>query len=377
MAVYKPMETNTETVKYLPLNHVHVALGGKMVPFGGFMMPVRYSSDITEHNAVRQNAGIFDVSHMGEFWVRGEKALAALQYLTTNDVSKLEIGQAQYSCLPNKQGGIVDDLLIYKVQENEYLVVVNASNIDKDWAWMTANDPVGAEWENRSEQTFLFAVQGPKAAGMLQSLTSFPLDSLAYYTFTCAEFAGVKDVIVSATGYTGAGGFEIYGPMDQAEHVWNAILKAGAPLGLIPCGLGARDTLRLEMGYSLYGNDLSDETSPIAAGLGWIVKFNKEFIAKDLLAKDKAEGVKQKLVAFVLEDKGVPRSGFSILSSTGEVIGKVNSGSISPVIEKGIGLGYIDSAFAKIGTEIKIDVRGRQLKATVAKLPFISQSVKS
>ena len=371
------MEANTETLKYLPLHDVHVALGGKMAPFGGFMMPVRYSSDITEHNAVRNNAGVFDVSHMGEFWVRGDKALAALQYLTTNDVSKLEIGQAQYSCLPNKQGGIVDDLLIYKVQDNEYLVVVNASNIDKDWAWMTSNDPVGAEWENRSEKTFLFAVQGPKAAGMLQSLTDFPLDSLSYYTFTRTEFAGVKDILVSATGYTGAGGFEIYGPMDQAATIWNAIFKAGTPEGLIPCGLGARDTLRLEMGYSLYGNDLNDETSPIAAGLGWIVKFNKDFIAKDLLAKDKAEGVKQKLVAFVLEERGIPRSGFSILSSTGETIGKVNSGSISPVIEKGIGLGYIDVAFAAIGTEIKINVRGRQLKAIVAKLPFISQSVKS
>ncbi|MDB5271928.1 MAG: glycine cleavage system protein [Chitinophagaceae bacterium] len=371
------MEANTETVKYLPLNDVHVALGGKMVPFGGFMMPVRYSSDINEHNAVRNNGGIFDVSHMGEFWVRGDHALAALQYLTTNDVSKLAIGQAQYSCLPNEKGGIVDDLLIYKVQEKEYLVVVNASNIDKDWNWMTSKDPVGAIWENRSEDTFLFAVQGPKVASMLQPLTPFPLDSLAYYTFAQTEFAGIKNVIVSATGYTGAGGFEIYGPMDQAEYIWNEILKAGTPKGLIPCGLGARDTLRLEMGYSLYGNDLSDETSPIAAGLSWIVKFDKEFIAKDILARQKAEGVKQKLTAFVLEDKGVPRSGFAILSNEGEVIGSVNSGSISPVIEKGIGLGYIDSAYAKIGTEIKIDVRGRQLRAKVAKLPFISQSVKS
>ncbi|HSZ71222.1 MAG TPA: glycine cleavage system aminomethyltransferase GcvT [Cytophagaceae bacterium] len=375
--VYLIMGANTETVKYLPLNDVHVALGGKMVPFGGFMMPVRYSSDITEHNAVRNNAGIFDVSHMGEFWVRGENALAALQYLTTNDVAKLEIGQAQYSCLPNEHGGIVDDLLIYKVQEKEYLVVVNASNIDKDWNWMTGKDPVGAVWENRSEETFLFAVQGPKAADMLQSLTTFPLDSLGYYTFTQTEFAGIKNVIVSATGYTGAGGFEIYGPMDQAAYVWSAILKAGAPHGLIPCGLGARDTLRLEMGYSLYGNDLSDETSPIAAGLGWIVKFNKDFIAKEILARQKAEGVKQKLVAFVLEDKGVPRSGFPVLSDAGDVIGAVNSGSISPVLEKGIGLGYVDVAFAKIGTAIKIDVRGRQLKAVVTKLPFISQSVKS
>jgi aminomethyltransferase len=242
---------------------------------------------------------------------------------------------------------------------------------------MTSKDPVGAVWENRSADTFLFAVQGPKAATMLQSLTAFPLDSLAYYTFIQTEFAGVKDVIVSATGYTGAGGFEIYGPMDQAEYIWKKIMEAGAPHGLIPCGLGARDTLRLEMGYSLYGNDLSDETSPIAAGLGWIVKFNKDFIAKDILAHDKADGVKRKLAAFVLEDKGVPRSGFSILSSTGDVIGAVNSGSISPVLEKGIGLGYIDASFAKIGTEIKIDVRGRQLRATVCKLPFISQSVKS
>lgn len=375
--VYTSMQTNTESLKYLPLNDVHVALGGKMVPFGGFMMPVRYSSDLAEHHAVRDNAGIFDVSHMGEFWVRGENALAALQYLTTNDVSKLEIGQAQYSCLPNKEGGIVDDLLIYKVDKEEYLVVVNASNIDKDWAWIKSNDPVGAEWENRSEQTFLFAVQGPKAAHMLQGLTAFPLNSLSYYTFARTEFAGVKDVIVSATGYTGAGGFEIYGPMDKAEEVWNAILKAGSSDGLIPCGLGSRDTLRLEMGYSLYGNDLSDETSPIAAGLGWIVKFNKEFIAKDILEKEKANGTKQKLIAFVLEDKGIPRSGFPILSSTGETIGKVNSGGISPVIEKGIGLGYVDTNFSKVGTEIRIDIRGRQLKASVAKLPFISQSVKS
>jgi len=371
------MSADTDTVKYLPLHEVHVALGGKMVPFGGYIMPVRYSSDIIEHNTVRQVAGIFDVSHMGEFWVRGDKALDALQYLTTNDVSTLKMGQAQYSCMPNEEGGIVDDLLIYKVQEKEYLVVVNASNIDKDWAWMTSKDPVGAEWENRSASTFLFAVQGPKAAAMLQSLTAFPLDSLAYYTFAKTEFAGIKDVIVSATGYTGAGGFEIYGPMDQAEFVWNAILKAGQPHGLIPCGLGARDTLRLEMGYSLYGNDLSDTTSPIEAGLGWIVKFNKNFIAKDILARQKEEGVKRKLIAFVLSDKGVPRSGFSVLSEQGEQIGVVNSGSISPVIEKGIGLGYVDARFAKIGTAIKIDVRGRQLNATVCKLPFINQSVKS
>jgi aminomethyltransferase len=371
------MSVHTDTDKYLPLHHVHVALGGKMVPFGGFIMPVRYSSDITEHNAVRQGAGIFDVSHMGEFWVRGEHALAALQHLTTNDVSKLAIGQAQYSCMPNEQGGIVDDLLIYKVKEQEYLVVVNASNIEKDWAWMTTHDPVGAVWENRSESTFLFAVQGPKASVMLQPLTSYPLDRLSYYTFATTEFAGVKDIIVSATGYTGAGGFEIYGPMDQAEAVWNAILNAGQAHGLIPCGLGARDTLRLEMGYSLYGNDLNDTTTPLEAGLGWIVKFDKEFIAKDILWRQKAEGVKKKLVAFILSDKGVPRSGFSIVSEQGETIGVVNSGSISPVLEKGIGLGYVDAQYAKIGTAIKIDVRGRQLHATVCKLPFINQSVKS
>lgn len=371
------MSAHTQTEKYLPLHDVHVALGGKMVPFGGFIMPVRYSSDIMEHNAVRQSAGIFDVSHMGEFWVRGDQALDALQYLTTNDVSKLEIGQAQYSCMPNEHGGIVDDLLIYKVKEKEYLVVVNASNIDKDWAWMTGHDPVGADWENRSESMFLFAVQGPKAAAMLQSLTPFSLDSLAYYTFATTEFAGVKDVIVSATGYTGAGGFEIYGPMDKAEHVWNEILKVGQPQGLIPCGLGARDTLRLEMGYSLYGNDLNDTTTPLEAGLGWIVKFNKDFIAKSILLRQKEEGVKKKLVAFVLSDKGVPRSGFPILSEQAEAIGVVNSGSISPVIEKGIGLGYVDANYSKVGTPIKIDVRGRQLNATVCKLPFINQSVKS
>lgn len=368
----------TDTDKRLPLHEVHVALGGKMVPFGGFVMPVRYSSDITEHNAVRREAGIFDVSHMGEFWVRGDHALAALQYLTTNDVSKLAIGQAQYSCMPNKEGGIVDDLLIYKVAEKEYLVVVNASNIAKDWAWMTSNDPVGAEWENVSESTFLFAVQGPKAAEMLQPLTCFPLDSLSYYTFAKANFAGVKDVIISATGYTGAGGFELYGPMDKVEFVWNEIMKTAEPKGLVPCGLGARDTLRLEMGYSLYGNDLNDSTTPLEAGLGWIVKFSKgDFIAKDILLKQKETGVQKKLVAFVLSDKGVPRSGFSILSEEGTVIGAVNSGSISPVIEKGIGLGYVDVKYATVGTPIKIDVRGRQLNAQVCKLPFINQSVKS
>lgn len=371
------MSAHSDTDKYLPLHEVHVALGGKMVPFGGFIMPVRYSSDLVEHNTVRNAAGIFDVSHMGEFWVRGDKALDALQYLTTNDVSKLEIGQAQYSCMPNMQGGIVDDLLIYKVKEEEYLVVVNASNIEKDWTWIKANDPVGAEWENKSEATFLFAVQGPKAAVLLQSLTPVALNTMSYYTFTVGEFAGVKDVLISATGYTGAGGFEIYGPMDKAEFVWNEIMKAGQPHGLIPCGLGARDTLRLEMGYSLYGNDLNDSTTPLEAGLGWVVKFNKDFVAKDILLKQKEDGIKKKLVAFILSDKGIARSGFSILSEEGEEIGAVNSGSISPVLDKAIGLGYVDIAYAKIGSAIKIDVRGRKLNATICKLPFISQSVKS
>jgi aminomethyltransferase len=359
------------TTKKVTLNDVHEKLGAKMVPFAGYNMPVRYTSDLEEHKTVREAVGIFDVSHMGEFLVKGPKALDLIQYVCSNDASKLVVGQAQYSCFPNEKGGIVDDLIVYKMAEEEYMLVVNASNIDKDWMWINKyNKNFGATLENISDDISLFAVQGPKAADALQSLTSKKLKDIKFYHFDVAEFAGAKDVIISGTGYTGAGGFELYVKNEDAEKVWNAIMDAGKEYGIKPIGLGARDTLRLEMGYCLYGNDINDTTSPLEAGLGWITKFTKDFVNSENLKKQKEEGVKRKLVGFILHEKGIARAGYTIVNTEGETIGKVTSGTISPSMGLGIGLGYVETEFAGIGEYIGIAVRNKNLEATIEKLPL-------
>ena len=358
-------------LKYIPLNDLHAKLGGKMVPFAGYNMPVRYSSDIEEHMAVRNGVGVFDVSHMGEFTVKGPQALDLIQRVTSNDASKLADGQAQYSCLPNETGGIVDDLIVYKIKDNDYLIVVNASNIEKDWNWISKFNTKGAEMKNISDDICLFAVQGPKAASVLQTLTTTDLSTIKYYHFAIGEFAGVKDVVISNTGYTGAGGFEIYVNKQYAEKVWNDIFEAGKDEHIKPIGLGARDTLRLEMGFCLYGNDIDDTTSPLEAGLGWITKFTKDFTNSAAIKKQKEEGVSKKLVGFKMVDKGIPRHDYSIKDAAGNVIGKVTSGTMSPVLGIGIGLGYVATANAAVGSDIYIDVRGRALKAQVSKLPLI------
>lgn len=358
----------------IPLHEKHVALGAKMVSFGGFEMPVRYTSDVEEHMCVRQGVGIFDVSHMGEFLVTGPHALDLIQYVTSNDASQLSPGKVQYSCFPNDKGGIVDDLLVYKFDDEKYLLVVNASNIGKDWDWVKKHNTFGAHMEDISKKTCLFAVQGPKAADALQSLTSVNLADMEYYTFEVATFANVKEVIISATGYTGAGGFEIYVPNEQAEPVFDAIMEAGKHVGIKPIGLGARDTLRLEMGYNLYGNDIDDNTSPIEAGLGWITKFNKTFVNSEELKKQKENGVAKKLVGFKMEERGIPRAHYPILDNAGNKIGEVTSGSISPLLNQGIGMGYVPAEFAKTGTEIGISIRDKSVKATVVKPPFIGKA---
>jgi aminomethyltransferase len=360
-------------LKYVPLNDLHTKLGAKMVPFAGFNMPVRYSSDIEEHMAVRKGVGVFDVSHMGEFTVKGPHALDLIQRVTTNDASKLVDGQAQYSSLPNDKGGIVDDLIIYKMKENDYMIVVNASNIEKDWNWISKFNTQGAEMKNISDDIALFAVQGPKAVGILQKLTKTDLSTIKYYHFAVGEFAGVKDVIMSNTGYTGAGGFEIYVNSKDAEKVWNSIFAAGKDADIKPIGLGARDTLRLEMGFCLYGNDIDDTTSPLEAGLGWITKFTKDFTNSANLKRQKEEGVKKKLVGFKMIDKGIPRHDYQIKDASGNVIGKVTSGTMSPMLSVGIGLGYVTTENANPGTEIFIDVRGKNLKAVVSKLPLVEK----
>lgn len=358
-------------MKKVPLNDLHEKLGAKIVPFAGYDMPVRYSSDIEEHMTVRNGVGVFDVSHMGEFTIKGPKALDLIQQVTSNDASKLVNGQAQYSCLPNDTGGIVDDILVYKIKDNDYLLVVNASNIEKDWNWISKHNAHGAELKNISDELCLFAVQGPNAVGVLQKLTKVDLSSIKYYHFTIGEFAGVADVIISNTGYTGAGGFEIYVKNAHAEKVWNAIFDAGKDEGIKPIGLGARDTLRLEMGFCLYGNDIDDTTSPLEAGLGWITKFTKAFTNSESLKKQKEDGVKRKLVGFKMVDRGIPRHDYEIKDAFGKPIGKVTSGSMSPVLGIGIGLGYVTLEHANPDSEIFIDVRGRNLKAQVSKLPLI------
>lgn len=358
--------------KQIPLHDLHVKLGGKIVPFGGFLMPVRYSSDIEEHMAVRNGVGVFDVSHMGEFKVEGPQALDLIQRITSNDASKLVDGQAQYTCLPNEQGGIVDDLIVYKIKDNDYFIVVNASNIEKDWNWFSKYNTKGATLKNLSEDLCLFAVQGPKATGILQKLTKTDLSAIKYYHFAIGEFAGVSGVIMSNTGYTGAGGFEIYVNKAHAEKVWNAIFEAGKNENIKPIGLGARDTLRLEMGFCLYGNDINDTTSPLEAGLGWITKFTKDFTNSANLKKQKEQGVKKKLVGFKMIDKGIPRHDYILKDASGNEIGKVTSGTQSPMLGIGIGLGYVTTEHASPGSEIYVDVRGRALKALVSKLPLIN-----
>jgi aminomethyltransferase len=358
-------------IKFVPLNDMHEKLGGKMVPFAGFNMPVRYSSDIEEHMAVRNGVGVFDVSHMGEFAIKGPNALELIQLVTSNDASKLVDGQAQYSCLPNETGGIVDDLTVYKIKDNDYLLVVNASNIEKDWNWISKFNSMGADMKNISDDICLFAIQGPKSVDVLQKLTKVDLSAIKYYHFAIGEFAGVADVILSKMGYTGAGGFEIYMNKAHAEKVWNAIFEAGKEENIKPIGLGARDTLRLEMGFCLYGNDIDDTTSPMEAGLGWITKFTKEFTNSANLKKQKEAGVAKKLVGFKMIDKGIPRHDYQIKDATGNVIGKVTSGTQSPMLSIGIGLGYVATHYSTVGSEIFIDVRGKLLKASVNKLPLI------
>ncbi|MEQ8926382.1 MAG: glycine cleavage system aminomethyltransferase GcvT [Fulvivirga sp.] len=358
-------------LKKIALNDLHEKLGAKMVPFAGYNMPVRYSSDIEEHMTVRNGVGIFDVSHMGEFLISGPNALSLIQKVTSNDASTLEIGRAQYSCLPNNDGGIVDDLLVYQMKEEQYLLVVNASNIDKDWNWISSKNDVGAEMKNISDDFSLFAVQGQKAVEALQKLTSVDLSAIKFYHFVVGDFAGADHVIISATGYTGAGGFEIYMHNHHAEMIWNKIMEAGKEFDIKPIGLGARDTLRMEMGYCLYGNDIDDTTSPLEAGLGWITKFTKDFTNSEALKKQKEEGVSKKLIGFKMIDRGIPRHDYEIQDADGNTIGRVTSGTQSPVLSQGIGMGYVKTEFAKPETEIFIAVRNRSLKAVVSKLPLI------
>lgn len=341
-----------------------------MVPFAGFNMPVQYSGINLEHETVRKAVGVFDVSHMGEFILKGEGALDLIQKVTSNDASKLFDGKIQYSCLPNDKGGIVDDLLVYRIDEKTYMLVVNASNIQKDWDWISKYNTAGVEMKNISDETCLLAVQGPKAAEALQSLTDIDLKSMEYYTFKKGVFAGIDNVLISATGYTGAGGFELYFDNKHAQHVWDEIFKAGEPFGIKPVGLAARDTLRLEMGFCLYGNDIDDSTSPIEAGLGWITKFSKNFVNSENLAAQKQNGVERKLIGFEMIDRGIPRHDYEIVDAEGNLIGKVTSGTQSPSLRKAIGLGYVKTAFSKEGSEIYIRIRENNIKAKVVKIPF-------
>ena len=360
-------------MKNTPFTQKHIALGAKMSAFAGYNMPISYTGINDEHAAVRKNAGVFDVSHMGEFILKGENALDLIQRVTSNDAAKLTAGKAQYSCLPNNDGGIVDDLLVYCIEENKvYMLVVNAGNIDKDWNWISNHNSKGVEMHNISDKTCLLAIQGPNATKILQPLTEMNILNLGYYTFTKGKFAGVKNVLISATGYTGAGGVEIYfeNKNDDADKIWNAIFEAGNTQGIIPVGLAARDTLRLEMGFCLYGNDIDDSTSPLEAGLGWITKFSKDFTSKHIFEKQKTEGVKRKLVGFEMIDKGIPRHGYEIKDAAGNKTGYVTSGTQSPTLQKAIGLGYVSSQFANLDSEIFVAVRDKLLKAKVVKLPF-------
>jgi len=361
-------------MKRIPLHDLHVALGGKMTPFGGFEMPVRYSSDLEEHHTVRNSVGVFDVSHMGEFLVQGPGALEFIQHISANDAAVLTDGKIQYSYLPNETGGIVDDLLIYRKGENDFMLVVNASNIDKDWEWISRFKTDDVSLTNISDQTCLFAVQGPRAAETLQKLTDIPLADMVYYTFAKSTLAGIRDITISATGYTGAGGFEIYVNRKYAAEIWESIFAAGKEFGIKPIGLGARDTLRLEMGYCLYGNDIDDTTSPLEAGLGWVTKFSKNFISSEILKKQKENGISRKLIGLIMVDKGIPRAHYEVTNEKGEVLGQVTSGTQSPSLSKGIAMAYLPLEYTKPGTVVFVKVRERLLKAQVTRFPFVKNS---
>ena len=362
-------------LKKTALHAKHVQLGARMVPFAGFEMPVRYGSLTDEHMAVRNSVGLFDVSHMGEFFISGPKSLDLIQRICSNDASRMKIGQAQYTCMPNYQGGIVDDLVMYRLEEEAYMIVANASNMEKDWNWIEQhNQSFGAEIRDHSDEISLLAVQGPKAAALLQDLTSINLSEIPYYTFVRGEMAGVSDVMISATGYTGSGGFELYVNNEFAGDLWDAILREKDRVEVLPAGLGARDTLRLEMGFCLYGHDIDETTSPLEAGLGWITKFNHDFINREQLLTEKEAELQKKLVGFELMDRGIPREGYELLNNEGELIGRVTSGTMSPCLEKGIGMGYINAPYFKLGTEILVQIRKKQIPAVVVKRPFYKSS---
>lgn len=357
-------------MKNTALSETHEALGAKMVPFAGYNMPVQYEGVNIEHETVRNAVGVFDVSHMGEFLIEGEHALELIQKVSSNDASKLTIGKAQYSCLPNDDGGIIDDLIIYKIKEETYLLVVNASNIEKDWNWIQSKNDVDATMRNLSEDYSLLAIQGPKAIEAMQSITSHDLSAIKFYNFVVGDFAGIEHVIISATGYTGSGGFEIYCKNSEVKQIWDKVLEAGDDFGIKPIGLAARDTLRLEMGYCLYGNDIDDTTSPIEAGLGWITKFTKDFTNSEALKVEKERGPERKLIAFELDERGIPRHGYDIVDGSGKTIGIVTSGTMSPSLGKGIGLGYVPPVFTDANSKINIQIRKKAVPATVVKLPF-------
>jgi aminomethyltransferase len=357
-------------MKNTSLADIHEGLGAKMVPFAGYNMPVQYEGVNAEHETVRNALGVFDVSHMGEFLLTGENALALIQKVTSNDAATLEIGKAQYSCLPNNDGGIVDDLIVYKIKEEQYLLVVNASNIEKDWNWISKHNDLGVEMKNLSDDYSLLAIQGPKAVEAMQSLTSIDLSAIKYYHFEVADFAGIEHVIISSTGYTGSGGFEIYCKNSEVEQVWNKVFEAGAAFGIKPIGLAARDTLRLEMGFCLYGNDINDTTSPLEAGLGWITKFNKEFTNSANLKAQKDAGVSRKLVGFEMVDRGIPRHDYEIVDGNGNNIGIVTSGTQAPSLGKAIGMGYVKTEFSAVDSEIYILIRDKKIAAKVVKMPF-------
>ena len=357
-------------MKDTALSAIHAALGAKMVPFAGYNMPVSYQGINIEHQTVREKVGVFDVSHMGEFFITGPNALGLIQKVCSNDASKLEDGEAQYSCFPNLDGGVVDDLIVYRIAAEKWLLVVNASNIDKDWAWINAHNTMGAALENSSDNYSLLAIQGPKAIQAMQSLTQEDLSAIKFYTFKTNTFAGVEDVIISATGYTGSGGFEIYCKNTQVAQIWTKVFEAGADWGIQPIGLAARDTLRLEMGYCLYGNDIDDTTSPLEAGLGWITKFNKDFTNSASLKKQKELGISKTLVGFQLTQRGIPRQGYAIVDAQGNSIGRVTSGTMSPSMGMGIGLGYVPVALKEVGSQIHIQIRNKIVPAMVVKLPF-------
>jgi aminomethyltransferase len=357
-------------MKNTALTEKHIKLGAKMVPFAGFNMPVQYEGVNMEHDTVRSGVGVFDVSHMGEFELKGPNALALIQKVSSNDASVLVDGKAQYSCMPNGNGGIIDDLIIYRIAHDHYFLVVNASNIEKDWNWISSHNDLGVEMNNLSDEYSLLAIQGPKAAEAMQSLTSIDLSNMTYYTFQYGTFAGIDNVMVSATGYTGSGGFEIYVKNNDVPHVWDRVFEAGKSFGIKPIGLAARDTLRLEMGFCLYGNDINDSTSPLEAGLGWITKFTKDFIDSDFLKSQKENGISRKLIAFEMVERGIPRHDYRILNDQNESIGIVTSGTMSPSMKIGIGLGYVDVAHSSMDSEIFIEIREKGIKAKIVKLPF-------